>query len=143
VKRDPAEFLRQGCTTLDRILNRRGFAFVPGGSGVSSGGNYASGDYVNGDRRLEIHFRFSLGSVKYHFADQAIEHESYMRAVLGEKGGNRYPGFSDEPLDAFDSLAYDLEHFASAFLNGNYEEFHQCVTSSEKWKKIPGLARIP
>jgi hypothetical protein len=143
VKRDPAEILQQGCSILDPVLSRWGFAFLSGASGKSSGGNFASGDYVNGNRKLEIHYRFSLGLVKYHFADQAIEHESYMRAVLGEKRENKYPGFSDEPLDAFKGLAYDLENFASAFLTGDFEEFLRQVISQEEWKKLPGIARIP
>ena len=79
----------------------------------------------------------------YHFGHSSIDHESYMHALLGANGGNRYPGFSEEPLDGFKGLAYDLESFATAFLNGNLEEFSRCVIAAEERKKIPGFARLP
>jgi hypothetical protein len=66
-----------------------------------------------------------------------------MRVLLGDKGGNKYPGFSGDPLPAFESLAYDLEHFATAFLEGNLEEFTRIVTTAEEWNKMPGFARLP
>jgi hypothetical protein len=50
-----------------------------------------------------------------------------MRALLGTAGGNSYPGFSDNPLTAFDDLAYDLQSFARDFLNGDFEKFRRCV----------------
>ncbi len=90
---------------------------------------------MNADRRLEIHYRFSLGLVTYHYGQKSMEHALYMRVLLGENGGNRYPGFSDDPFAAFHGLAYDLDHFASAFLNGDFKEFARCVVAAEEWKK--------
>jgi len=46
-----------------------------------------------------------------------------MRAVLGTKGGNQYPGFSSDPIDAFRHLAHDLGRFCQAFLSGADGEF--------------------
>ena len=40
------------------------------------------------DRRLEIHFRHSLGLVTYHVRDLAVEHSAWMRVSLGAGGGN-------------------------------------------------------
>jgi hypothetical protein len=102
-----------------------------------------SGTYVNGDRSLEFHFRFSLGLVTYHFGEISLDHESYMQALLGTNAGNRYPGFSEDPLDAFKGLAYDLENFATAFLSGNFKEFSRCVIAAKEQKKISGFKRIP
>jgi hypothetical protein len=143
MKKEPIEILREGRRALDSVLSQYGFSFQDGASGPSSGGEYASGVYVNGNRKLEIHYRFSLGLVTYHLGKISLDHPSYMRVLLGDEGGNKYPGFSDDPLVAFENLAYDLQHFARAFLEGNSEEFARCVTAAEEWKKIPGIARLP
>jgi hypothetical protein len=139
----PIEILREGRSILDPVMHRHGFSFIDGPAGPSSGGPYASGAYVSGNWRLEIHFRFSLGLVTYHFGRTSLDHESYMHALLGTNGGNKYPSFSEEPLDAFKGLAYDLENFATAFLNGNFEEFSRCVIAVDERNKIPGFARLP
>jgi hypothetical protein len=143
MKSTPSEILREGRAALDPLLLAHGFSFKEGSAGCGSGGPSSSGVYVNGNRKLEIHFRFSLGLVTYHFEGRSVEHEGYMRALLGSAGGNRYPGFSDDPLSGFKNLAYDLENFATAFLNGDCEEFARCAAASEEWKKIPGFARLP
>ena len=143
MKMTPVEILREGRNVLDPVMVRHGFSFKPGPAGPSSGGPYTSGVYVNGNRKLETHFRFSLGLVTYHFGQTSLDHESYMRVLLGANGGNKYPGFSEDPIDAFRGLAYDLENFATAFLNGNFEEFSRWVIAAEEQKKIPGFARLP
>jgi hypothetical protein len=143
MKNQPSEILREGGATLDPILRAQGFSFKEGPAGRSSGGPYASGVYVNGNRTLEIHFRFSLGLVTCRFGDRSLDHESYMRAVLGNAGGNHYPGFCDDPVSGFKNLAYDLENFATAFLQGDSKEFARYAAAAEEWKKTPGLARLP
>jgi hypothetical protein len=139
----PREILGLGCEVLDPILHAHGFSFEYGGEGPSSGGPYAFGSYVNSDRRIEIHFRHSLGLVTYHFGEASLDHEAYMRALLGDAGGNKYPGFSDNPLDAFGDLADDLQSFAGAFLNNDAEGFMRCVAKAEELKKTSGFARLP
>jgi len=143
MKMTPVDMLREGCGLLEPVMRRHGFSFKEGPAGVSSGGPSASGVYVNENQKLEIHFRFSLGLVTYHFGPTSLDHESYMHALLGTNGGNKYPGFSEDPFDAFKGLASDLENFATAFLNGNFEEFSRCVKATEERKKIPGFARLP
>src|SRR5713226_8829749 len=130
MKMPPIEILREGRGILDPVMHRHGFSFKDGLAGPSSGGPYASGAYVNANRKLEIHFRDSLGLVTYHFGETSVDHESYMRQSLGANGGNRHPGFSTDPLDAFKDLAFDLENFASAFLDGNFEEFARYVIAA-------------
>jgi len=66
-----------------------------------------------------------------------------MPAILGTNGGNKYPGFSDDPLDGFRFLAYDLEHFASAFLQGSFKEFGKYIIAAEEWERTPRFARLP
>ena len=143
MNRPPIEVLREGCAILDPLMNEHGFSFIDGDSGRGSGGPFASGSYVNADRKLEIHFRHSLGLVTYHFKHASIDHESYMRTLLGEGRGNKYPGFSDDPLAAFHDLAYDIRNFATAFLKGDFERFASSATAAQEWKKIPGIARLP
>ena len=143
MNRPPIEVLREGCTILDPVMSEHGFSFTDGDSGRGSGGPYASGAYVSADRKLEIHYRYSLGLVTYRFGQAYMDHESYMHVLLGDKRGNRYPGFSDGPLAAFRDLAYDVQNFATAFLEGDFERFSSCAVAAEQWKKIPGIARLP
>lgn len=139
----PSEILREGCAVLSPLLGKYGFAFVEGPSGKGSGGPYATAEYRKGDRKLELSYRYSLGLVTYHFGDVSIDHESYMRFVSGAKDSHRYPGFSDDPLSGFYNLAYDLEHFALSFLEGDFRRFSYCVAEAANWKRLPGLARLP
>ena len=44
-----------------------------------------------------------------------------MRELLGDTGGSKYSGFSDEMLEDFHHLAYDLGNFAGDFLTGGGE----------------------
>jgi hypothetical protein len=117
----PVKMLRAGCEILDPVMNSHGFRFAPGWSSCGSGGYFASGDYVREDRRLELHFRLSLGLVAYHICDVSVSHDDYLRALTKGAGGNQYPGFSDDPLDGFRHLAHDLQKFCGDFLAGGGE----------------------
>jgi hypothetical protein len=143
MSKSPVEILGEGLIAIDPVLNSHGFQFKSGPAGNSSGGRYASGAYSNGERRLEIHFRNSLGLITYHFGELSVDHASYMEAVLGGNKGNRYPGFSDSAQVQFDDLAFDLQHFAISFLSGSFKEFAKHVGIAQASKKIQGFARIP
>src|SRR5215472_12168733 len=81
----PVETLAEGCKILDSILVPSGFRFISGQAGKSSGGHFASGGYVRDERRLELHFRYSLGLVSYHFRELTASHESVIvRSVFTE-----------------------------------------------------------
>jgi hypothetical protein len=114
-----AEIFRAGCEILDRIMQPHGFQFVPDESGMSLYGAYTRGNYVRGDRRLELHLRYSLGLVTFHIGDVSVSHDAYLRALTKGEGGNQYPGFSDDPLDGFRHLAHDLQKFCDDFLSGD------------------------
>ena len=139
---NPAEILEQGCTLLDDLLQRHGFKREKIVSGKGSGGPFATTSYLNGDRKLELHFRFSLGLVSYHLGLASISHEAFMNAILGPKGGNKYPGFSDEPMSAFRDLAYDLETHCGAFLTGDKSEFARYVKMARKNDALKGFERL-
>jgi hypothetical protein len=49
--------LTRGRGKLNALFESAGFSWSPGGEGHSSGGTFASGAYVRGDRRLELHSR--------------------------------------------------------------------------------------
>lgn len=113
----PKEALLAGVKVLDGVLRPSGFAFVFRDEGRGSGGPFSWGEYLRGNRRLELHFRQSLGLVTYHVSALGASHEAYMRG-LGVWGQCRYPGFSDEPMSAFSNLAADLG-YAADFLSGD------------------------
>ena len=124
------ECLNAGVELLAPLLESHGYSFVPLTSGKSSGGWSASGEFRrNRDdelRRLELHFRHSLGLVTYHVGAMSLRHVDYMRAL---KARNQYPGFSDDPLDGFRHLLHDLEQYASDFIDGPGDEFARCGSS--------------
>lgn len=129
-KVDPSEALREGAAILDEVLVPLGFHFVFGGDGNGSGGKYAWGNFVCGDRRLELHFRFGLGLVRYHIGQVNASHDSYM-AELGVREKCKYPGYSDNFRDAFCDLAHDLA-FAEDFLSGAGSALSRAATTERK-----------
>jgi hypothetical protein len=64
-----------------------------------------------------------------------------MHALLGTRGGNKYP-VSDDPLDGFLDLAHDLETYARAFLAGDMNEFATCIELARKEESLSGFARL-
>jgi hypothetical protein len=113
--------LQRGSALLAPLLLRHGFSFKILDAGSSSGGHFASGEFKRGTRRLGLHFRHSLGIVTYSLADRSMTHQQYMRFAYGGLGASHYPGFSDDPLDAFRHLLLDLEQHGSDFLGGTDE----------------------
>jgi hypothetical protein len=132
----PESILQAGCGILDPIMNFYGFTFIGGESGIGSGGTFTRGDYVRDDRRLELHFRYTLGLVTYHIGSSSASHRAYMYELLGADGGNHYPRYSDNPLDAFLDLAHDLQNFASDFLSDNGERLIRASLREAKEKTM-------
>src|SRR6266404_602801 len=58
---DPKRQLLAGVRILDEVMRRHGFEFGFENEGRGSGGRFANGSYYRDDRRLELHFRGSLG----------------------------------------------------------------------------------
>jgi len=139
---DPQETLVAGCKILETILIPSGFTFVEGASGKGSGGFFASGKFIKGNRALELHFRHSLGLVTYHIGGLSLTHEAYMRAALGPREKNKYPGFSNDPLDAFRDLASDLRNFCVDFLDGSGEQFAKYVESAREYNDLSGIRKL-
>jgi hypothetical protein len=137
---NPEETLLQGSEFLKPLFAKHEFAFVPLGNGKSSGGPFASAGFVRADRRFEFHFRFSLGMVTYHLGAESISHQEYMCSVLGKPNLSRYPGFSDDPLDAFRNLRDDVESHCIEFLEGTNDAFLRRIEDARVcWARIPKL----
>jgi hypothetical protein len=137
----PLAALRRGLEILDPTMRANGFAFSQVVSGRGSGGNYARGSYIKGDRRLELHYRFSLGLVTYHIGGDALRHEVFMRAILGADKRSRYPGFSDDAMAAFKDLRFDLETYAGDFLRGTGDLFRRCVRDARAARELSAFER--
>jgi hypothetical protein len=134
--------LEEGRKLIGPIMKANGFRWEAGPAGKSSGGYFASGQYVkDNNRRLELHFQHSLGLVTYHIVKLSLSHEDYMVHVAG-KGKYEYPGFSSDPLGGFKHLANDLENYASDFLRGAGEEFKKAKERAEWLSELPGFKKI-
>jgi len=141
----PKEVLDRGVAELAKVLEPAGFVFIDGGEDAGSGGSSASGDFIRGDRRLELHVRSSLGLVRYHFGDDAIAHEDLVRGVRGTEriaGPSEYPGFTDDPLAGFQHLRADLERFGAVFLTGGAKAFRAFKKWLDKNPRKSGLAGL-
>jgi hypothetical protein len=128
---DPKVTLLGGVKSIEQILVPYEFQFQFRGEGKSSGGYFAWGEFTRDDRRIELHFRDSLGLVRYHVGDQSTSHEMYMRE-LGAWEQCRYPGFSDDPMAAFEDLAHDLA-FAEDFLSGGAEVLRKAAAKDSNY----------
>jgi hypothetical protein len=141
----PKELLERGVVELAAVLEPAGFVYIDGGDGSDSGGPSASADFLGRDRRLEIHVRFSLGQVRYHFGDYSISHEDLVRGVRGTEqidGPSQYPGFSDDPLDGFRHLRADLERFGAVFLTRGAKAFRALKKWLDKNPRKTGFAAL-
>ncbi len=136
------EAIEEGRKILEPLLVPMGWRFVRGPTGSSSGGHFAQAEFVHEDRRLELHFRWSLGLVTYHVGDLALSHGAYMEALLGRRGASRYPGFSDDPLDGFRDLAADLQEHCMDFVAGSGDDFRRCVERALELAKVSGFKKL-
>src|ERR1700683_3503583 len=113
------ENLQSGAAILDAVLSPCGFSRSPVRSGASSGGSFAFCEFSRGNRRLQLHFRWSLGLVEYQLDNVSLSHEDYMWSVRSQRWATDYPGFSKDPIDAFRHLAVDLVQNGQDFLRGS------------------------
>jgi hypothetical protein len=127
--------LQAGVAVLNPLMRSHGFVYSSTSEGVGSGGSFASGEFRRGDRKLELHFRHSLGLVTYHLGPGALSHEEYMWSVLGKRWASHYPGFSNDPVDGFRHLLLDLDQYGADFLRGSDADFANHFGRAELLKK--------
>ncbi len=135
----PEQHLLDGVKILSTYLEPLGFHFKLKGTGNSSGGNFACGQFVCDDKEIELHFRWSLGLVSYKVKNLILMHEDYIN-LLEKHGQNKYPNFSNNPNDAFTCLKFDLENLLKDFTENNAIEFRQ--KAPKKLKEIEMIEAI-
>ncbi len=142
---EPTALLQRGVAQLTPVLGPAGFEFIQTEDSASSGGSFASGEFLRGDRRLELQVRSSLVLVRYHFGDQSMSHEDLVRGVralekIADQG--QYPGFSNDPMAGFHHVRHDLERFGAVFLRGGAKAFRALKKWVDKHPRKSGLAGL-
>ena len=141
----PSELLAQGTAELAAVLGPAGFEFIQTDEDADSGGPFASGEFLRGDRRLELHVRSSLGLVRYHFGEESLSHEDLVRGVRALEGISaeaQYPGFSGDLMAPFRHLRHDLDLFGAIFLRGGAKAFRALKKWLNKHPKKAGFAGL-
>jgi len=136
-----AAYMRAGRNIVCAVLEPHGFEYRPGWAGKSSGGNSDGGEFVRGDRKVELHFRHSLGLVRYHIGAISISHEDYMRHT-GHRSEAKYPGFSSDPLDGIRHLANDLRAYCGDFVSGDGATLLAAAKATDSFAKLSGIAKL-
>ena len=135
----PKDRLLAGAEILAPVLRPHGFVFNLEAHDKGSGGHFASGAFSKDNRRLELHFRHSLGMVSYHIGQDSLNHETYIR-LLGVYGRNQYPDFPQDAMESFHHLAADVQEYCETFTSGDGEEFRSLAMA---FKKDPSMFRGP
>ena len=141
----PRELLDRGAAELTEVPGLAGFTYTSRDDDDGSGEPSASGEFRRGDRRLELGVRRSLGLVRYHFGEQSLSHEDFVRGVRALDGiaaEAQYPGFSDDPAAGFRHLRADLNRFGDIFLTGGAKAFRALKKWLDKHPKRSGLAGL-
>jgi hypothetical protein len=139
------ELLLRGVAELAPVLGPAGFEFIQSDEGADSGGPFASGEFLKGDRRLELHVRNSLGMVRYHFGEESLSHEDLVRGVRALEGisaEGQYPGFSTDPMAGFRHLRHDLDKFGAIFLRSGAKAFRALKKWVNQHPKKTGFAGL-
>jgi hypothetical protein len=133
------EDLENGVAVLMPLLSAAGFRYEFKSEGKGSGGDFARCAFVSGNKCLELSFRYSLGCVEYKIGSTAISHSDYMDAI-GFRSKAKYPGFSNENIEAFEHLASDISNYADTFLTGSENTFAHLINSFNSSPKKSGFA---
>jgi len=125
---------------LDPLMADKGFSFTPEAAGLASGGHFASGVYSKGSRRIELHYRYGLGIVRYHIGEHSLDQGAYMR-LLGKYAESQWVRVTmDKTLDGFHRLLYDLQNFCQDFFSGSGEEF--LALAENRDRHLPQKCRL-
>jgi len=138
---DPKVELENGVKLLKNIMNEAGFKFLFECEGISSGGKFASGSFILGDKKLELSFRYSLGCVEYRVLEHNISHKDYMEAI-GKKKEAQYPGFSNNSTEAFEHLFSDISKHGEIFLWGTNNQFIELIKDFKSKPKKSGFSAL-
>jgi hypothetical protein len=128
---DPKAELEAGAKILESALAPHGFVFAFQDAGHGSGGDYAWGKYLCGDRSLYLHHRWGLGIVEYHIGDLWIEHSAYLNFL----GVERQSDLISLPLESgperYRALHSDLTRYCGDFIYGPAIDWTLAATENE------------
>ena len=114
-----------GVALLAPVLTAAGFTNAEVRVTHGSGGHAAVAVWHRSDGLgLETHVRESLGIVRYLWGGKSLDHKDYLR-LRGVRGA--YPGFSENPEEAFRHLLTDLTGSAADLLTMSGTEFQSVV----------------
>ena len=136
---NPKEQLLEGVDILEPILAPYGFKFTSESEGPSSGGKFACGAFISGNKRLELHVRYNLGLVSYQVGNIKMQHTDFLYAQ-GVKG--QYPGTTSTVINAFRNLAEDLKNYGKPFLNTDTTEFDKLAKYLEENPPVKGFKAL-
>lgn len=137
----PEIALEMGAEILGVKLYPLGFTFSIVEQGKGSGGHFAVGAFINGDREIRLWYRFELSGVAFRKAEVERGHVEFMQ-FLGLEDKSSFPGFGNgDPLAGFRHLLRDLEH-CGLFLEQNGEGFRTAIKNYVYRLKPTGFAAL-
>ncbi len=129
---------------LNPVLNPLGYVFQMAGSGVSSGGPFAAGFYLNGERQIGLIYRATsgLGSVNYKYDQFTISHDGLMQ-YLGKLNFSKlkydpkkWSSYGDNGGNVVDAFLYDIQNYETDFLASSDEQFAKVLREVSKTAKF-------
>jgi F0F1-type ATP synthase assembly protein I len=137
---------------LNPILNEIGYVFEHSGNGVSSGGSFASGYFVNGEKKIGLIYRAiaGLGSVNYEYGNGEIgtSHSDLMR-YLGKEDvsklkydASKWLSYSTDAGSVADALLYDIQNFSKDLLISTEEQFAETMKVVDKTSSITSDSQV-
>ena len=130
---------------LAEVLGPAGFEFIQTGRRHGNASPFASGEFLRGDRRLELHVRSLADLVRYHFGDESLSHEDLVRAFARSKASRRRAStrvLRRDPMAGFRHLRHDLERFGAIFLRGGAKAFRALKKWVNKHPRKSGFAGL-
>jgi len=128
---DVLKMMSDGAEYMKAALEPFGFKFRILKTGNSSGGKFCEAKFTRDNRRIELHFRWSLGLVRYHYGNINASHESYIEA-LGMQNKSQFPGFYEDELEGFQKLAQDIDLIRSDFIEGDCNILHKAAETGAR-----------
>ena len=110
--------LTVGLETVQPFLNGYGFELENYNINKDSDGYFAFASYTNGNKKLSIDYRFSIGEVLYQYKDSIVSHPFYLDQ-LGFADKKHHKGFLlKNHLEEFKYILDDFEFLVDDFFKG-------------------------
>jgi hypothetical protein len=135
---------------LNPVLNPLGYSFESDGYAVTSGGPFASGFFVNGEKKIGLIYRsFSgLGSVNYECRQSAVSHSDLMRYLGKEEesklkyDSKKFSSYARDDGDVLGALMHDIQSFEIEMLTGSSEQFYRALHKINKARNMSEDSKV-